>query len=327
MIKILVTGSNGLVGKSLQKIVQLKNNDKSVQFYFLTKKDCDLLDINEVYLKFCEITPDIVIHLASMVGGVYENINNNYTLFLNNIRINTNIIDACNRYRVKKLINILSTCIFPDQNINYPLTPDQIHNGPPHDSNMGYAYSKRVLHIGASLLPGVKNGHMKVINIIPTNLYGENDNYNIAKAHVIPALIHKTYLASKNNTPLVINGSGNALRQFLYVDDLSNIIYVLSLNNSEKIPNSNSERIQNIQDFVICPPKSHEISIKQIINKIVNIFNFKGEIIYDTTVTDGQLKKTSQSSKEYIDYPFTNINVGLINTIGYFIKNYNTLRI
>ena len=327
MIKILVTGSNGLVGKSLQKIVQLKNNDKSVQFYFLTKKDCDLLDINEVYLKFCEITPDIVIHLASMVGGVYENINNNYTLFLNNIRINTNIIDACNRYRVKKLINILSTCIFPDQNINYPLTPDQIHNGPPHDSNMGYAYSKRVLHIGASLLPGVKNGHMKVINIIPTNLYGENDNYNIAKAHVIPALIHKTYLASKNNTPLVINGSGNALRQFLYVDDLSNIIYVLSLNNSEKIPNSNSERIQNIQDFVICPPKSHEISIKQIINKIVNIFNFKGEIIYDTTVTDGQLKKTSQSSKEYIDYPFTNINVGLIDTVGYFIKNYDNLRI
>jgi GDP-L-fucose synthase len=319
MIKVLVTGSGGLVGKSLQKIVDLKNTSRNVKFYFLTKNDCDLLDVNAVYLKFCEITPDVVIHLASMVGGVYENINNNYTLFLNNIRINTNIIDACNRYHVKKLINILSTCIFPDKNIKYPLTPDQVHNGAPHDSNMGYAYSKRVLHIGASLLPGVKDGNMKVINIIPTNLYGENDNYNIPKAHVIPALIHKTYLASKNNTPLVISGSGNALRQFLYADDLCNIIYDLSLNNSEQTP--------CVQDFIICPPKTHEISIKQIINKIVNIFDFKGDIIYDTTVTDGQLKKTSQSSEEYVDYPFTNINVGLIDTIGYFVKNYNDLRI
>lgn len=318
MIKILVTGSNGLVGKSLQKIVESKNNYNNVTFYFLTKKDCDLLDTNAVYLKFCEITPDVVIHLASMVGGVYENINNNYTLFLNNIRINTNIIDACNRYRVKKLINILSTCIFPDKNINYPLTSDQIHNGPPHDSNMGYAYSKRILHIGASLLPGVKDGSTKVINIIPTNLYGENDNYNICKAHVIPALIHKTFLAKEKNTPLIISGSGKALRQFLYTDDLSDIIYDLSIHDD------NSD--ENVQDFIICPPKTHEISIKEIITKIVNILDFKGDIIYDTTVTDGQLKKTSQSDIKFIDYPFTNINVGLINTISYFIKNYNTLR-
>jgi len=306
---ILVTGSNGLLGKSLQKIVS--QYQEGYKFFFLTRSDCDLTDIHSIKNMFKTIQPDIVIHLASVVGGVYENMNNNYRLFLDNIRINTNIIDACNLFKVKKLINILSTCIFPDLNIKYPLTADQIHNGPPHFSNMGYAYSKRILHIGASLLPNTQ-----VINIIPTNLYGENDNYNIDKAHVIPALIHKTYLAQLNNTPLYISGSGNALRQFLYIDDLSNIIY-----NLVKTQDNLKQR-----DIIICPPESHEISIKDLVNKIVNIFDFNGKIVYDTTKNDGQLKKTSKSDELLHDYNFTNINTGLINTISYFIKHYNTLR-
>lgn len=313
-MKIIVTGSSGLLGKSLQKITDLKNNVNDT-FYFLTKSDCDLTDCMSVKKVFTDIQPDIVIHLASMVGGVYENMSNNYNLFLQNTRINTNIIDACNTCKVKKLINILSTCIFPDQNVTYPLTADQIHNGQPHYSNIGYAYSKRILHIGSSLLPGVLDGTTKVINIIPTNLYGENDNYHIKKAHVIPALIHKTYLAKMNNTPLIINGSGNALRQFLYIDDLSDIIYNISL-----------EQNDTCRDLIICPPKSSEISIKSIVDKIVQIFQFTGEIIYNRSESDGQIKKTSQSDEEFMNYNFTDIDTGLINTIAYFINNYNSLR-
>jgi GDP-L-fucose synthase len=313
-MKIIVTGSSGLLGKSLQKITGLKNNVNDT-FYFLTKSDCDLTDCMSVKKVFTDIQPDIVIHLASMVGGVYENMSNNYNLFLQNTRINTNIIDACNTCKVKKLINILSTCIFPDQNVTYPLTADQIHNGQPHYSNIGYAYSKRILHIGSSLLPGVLDGTTKVINIIPTNLYGENDNYHIKKAHVIPALIHKTYLAKMNNTPLIINGSGNALRQFLYIDDLSDIIYNISL-----------EQNDTCRDLIICPPKSSEISIKSIVDKIVQIFQFTGEIIYNSSESDGQIKKTSQSDEEFLNYNFTDIDTGLINTIAYFRNNYNSLR-
>jgi GDP-L-fucose synthase len=313
-MKVIVTGSSGLLGKSLQKITNLKNNDTD-KFYFLTKSDCDLTDMVSVKKTFLKIQPDIVIHLASMVGGVYENMSNNYNLFLQNTRINTNIIDACNICKVKKLINILSTCIFPDQHVTYPLTPEQIHNGPPHYSNIGYAYSKRILHIGSSLLPGVLDGTTKVINIIPTNLYGDNDNYNIKKAHVIPALIHKTYLAKINNTPLVINGSGNALRQFLYIDDLSNIIYNIAIDKNDIC-----------RDLIVCPPKSSEISIKSIVDKIVNIFDFDGEVIYNSSESDGQIKKTSESDKEFADYKFTDINIGLINTIAYFVNNYENLR-
>ena len=303
-MKVLVTGSNGLLGKSLQKIV--KNNDTNDTYYFLTRKDCNLIDSNEVYNTFEKIKPDVVVHLASMVGGVYENMNNNYNMFINNIRINTNIVDACNRYNVKKLINILSTCVFPDQNVTYPLTADQIHNGPPHGSNNGYAFSKRALHFGASLLKNIT-----VINIIPTNLYGEYDNYEIDKAHVIPALIHKTLLAKTNNTELKINGTGNALRQFLYVDDLSQIIY----------NNINENNISG--DFMISPPEDHEISIRDLITKIVNIFDFKGPVVYDTTASDGQMKKTTVSN---IEYDFTDINTGLLNTIHFFKTHYNELR-
>jgi len=309
-IKILVTGSNGLVGKSLQKIVkeQLKKNEKN-RFYFLTRKECNLIDLYSVYDIFKKIKPDIVIHLASVVGGVYENMNNNYNMFMNNTRMHLNIIDACEKFNIKKLINILSTCVFPDQGVTYPLTPEQIHNGPPHFSNNGYAYSKRTLHIGSQLL---KNSGCVVINLIPTNLYGENDNYTIEKAHVIPALIHKTYNAIINETDLKINGSGNALRQFLYADDLTNIIYSY-INSSEQSG-----------DYIVSPPPSHEISIKQLVNKIVNIFDYKGKIIYDTDEIDGQMKKTAYSN---IDYEFTNLDIGLTRTIHYFTVNYNNLRI
>ena len=303
-MKVLITGSNGLLGKSLQKIIQ-QNQDNN-DYYFLTRKDCNLINSDEVYNTFEKINPDVVIHLASMVGGVYENMNNNYNMFINNVRINTNIVDACDRFKVKKLINILSSCVFPDKNVTYPLTADQIHNGPPHGSNSGYAFSKRILHFGSSLLK-----ETSVINLIPTNLYGEHDNYIIEKAHVIPALIHKTYLAKKNNTELKINGTGNALRQFLFIDDLSSIIY----------NHINTEKISG--DFMISPQESHEISIKQIVNKIVNLLDFKGDIVYDTSASDGQLKKTTTSD---IDYNFTTIDAGLLFTINYFQTHYETLR-
>ena len=108
-IKILVTGSAGLLGKSLQKIVKehLEKGCKNAiyRFYFLTRKDCNLIDVYSVYDIFYKIKPHIVIHLASVVGGVYENMNNNYNMFMDNTRIHLNIIDACQKFNIKKLIN------------------------------------------------------------------------------------------------------------------------------------------------------------------------------------------------------------------------------
>lgn len=314
-MKVLVTGGSGLLGKSLQKIVK-EHWHLDYEYEFLSSKDCDLRNKENVFNLFTSYKPDVVIHLASCVGGVYDNMAKNYDFLINNIHINTNIIEACKEYQVKKLINILSTCIFPDLNVTYPLTSDQLHNGLPHHSNIGYAYSKRILHVASELLS--QHG-TQVVNLIPTNLYGENDNYNLISSHVLPALIHKTYLAKHNNKPLVIYGSGNALRQFLYVDDLSSVIQYFVKNEFDE---------KNIS-CVVSPPEDQEISIKNAVSVIKDQLDFQGSVIYDMSYSDGQLKKTATNIelKNYIpDFQFTSIQDGLKNTIEYFITNYNDIR-
>jgi GDP-L-fucose synthase len=308
-MKILVTGGFGLVGNSIQKLVINNPN-----FTFLCRKDGDLRNRDDVIKIFKLYKPDIVIHLCAVVGGLYFNIKSNYKIFLDNLKINTNIIEMCNEYKVKKLINVLSTCIFPKNNVTYPLTSKQLHNGVPDSSNYGYSFSKRISHVMSELLSN--ETEIKVINLIPTNLYGEEDNYNLENSHVIPGLIHKCYLAKKNNTSLYINGSGNARRQFLYTNDFANIIL-------------ESIHLCKNTTIIVAPHQENEISIKQLVNKIVGKFNFIGKVIYDTTFVDGQYSKTSDSHEvlqHFVNFKFTEFEIGLSNSIDYFIKNYEFVR-
>jgi len=201
--------------------------------------------------------------------------------------------------------------------MRYPLTSDQLHNGLPHESNIGYAYSKRILHLTGYLLS--EESETQVINLTPTNLYGEYDNYNMKSSHVIPGLIHKTYLAKKEDTDLVVYGSGNAMRQFLYVDDLSKVI--LKFIDYE----TNKREIS----CIVSPPESSEVSIKTLIETIKTKFGFDGKIIYDTNYSDGQLKKTTTNlelTEHFPDFAFTNLEKGLENVVEYFKKNFNIIR-
>ncbi len=306
-MKVLITGGSGLVGKHLQEIVRDDSN-----WIFLSSKDCDLRIEEMVFQLFEYHKPNVVIHLASKVAGLYGNMENNYDFLMDNLKINSNIVSACKKYNVEKLINILSTCIFPDENISFPLSSDQIHNGPPHSSNSGYAYSKRFLHIASNLL-----SNTTVINLIPTNLYGKYDNYNFKSSHVVPALIHKFYLCKKNNCNVIAKGDGSALRQFLYAGDLAEIIVYFT----NKICNKNIS--------VIVSP-DYETSIKNLIDILTELFNFKSEIIYDKSFSNGQHKKTT-SSKELLEqipfFEFTDLKTGLNKTIEYFKNNYDDLRI
>jgi GDP-L-fucose synthase len=313
---ILVTGGSGLVGKALQRLVP---NDSD--FIFLSSSDCDLRNEKHVEEIFNEFKPDIVVHLASLVAGLYGNMDNNYKFLVDNIKINTNILENCNKFKVKKLVNILSTCIFPEQNeynnLSYPLTSNQILNGKPHSSNAGYAHAKRLLYIGSKLLTNTSD--IQVINLIPTNLYGRDDNYNLHKSHVIPGLIHKIYLAKNNNTNLIIKGSGSAKRQFLYVDDFANIILHFV----------NTNLSMRFNALVVSPSKDYEITIKQLVSKLVKCFNFNGKIIFDTDYPDGQDIKTTDSTEllRYIpSFNFTTLDTGLPETIEYFINNYDIIR-
>lgn len=318
---VLVTGASGLVGQSIQHIIKQNSNNTEYDYVFLSSKDCDLRDSLQVEDIFNKYNPDIVVHLASLVAGLYGNMDNNYKFLIDNIKINTNILECCNKFNVKRLINILSTCVFPENNeynnLVYPLTSNQILNGRPHPSNSGYAHSKRILHIGSKLLTNTSN--IEIVNLIPTNLYGKHDNYHLQKSHVVPGLIHKIYLAQQNETNLIIKGSGNAKRQFVYVDDFANIILHFV----------NCSLYKPFNVLIVSPPKEEEITIKTLVKKLTDIFEFDGKIIFDTDYPDGQDIKTADSNEllEYIpNFKFTKIDEGLEQTINHFVQNYPNVR-
>ena len=197
---------------------------------FLSSKDGDLCDLEKTKLLFEKHKPTYVIHLAACVGGLFKNMNEKVKMFENNVLINFNVIKCCHDFKVKKLISCLSTCIFPD-NTTYPINEKMLHNGPPHSSNDAYAYAKRMLEIHCKTYQEKYNDNF--ICVIPTNIYGPNDNFNLQDAHVIPALIHKCFLAKKENKPFIVYGSGKPLRQFIYSEDLADL-FMWTLENYNK---------------------------------------------------------------------------------------------
>ena len=311
-MKILITGGSGMVGKSLKNHINYFFSSNQNKYYFLSSKLCNLLNYEESYKIFESIDPEIVIHLAADVGGLYKNLNNNIKMFQDNLQMNINVFKISNELNVKKLISIGSTCIFPDKT-SYPLKETMLHRGIPHKSNYGYSFAKRMLDVMTTLYNTHSN--MKCIYLIPCNLYGKFDNFNLENSHVIPALIHKFYLAKINNKPMYVKGSGKAKRQFLFVDDFCEVICRCIFNDIK------------YTTMIVCPNK--EYTIKEVVNKISMHLNFKNEIIYIKKYSDGQLKKTSSNKilkKQFQDIKFTKFDIGIKDTIDWFIKNYKNIR-
>ena len=152
-------------------------------------------------------------------------------------------------------------------------------------------------------------------SVIPTNIYGPNDNFDIENGHVVPSLIHKCYIAKETKTPLTIWGSGKPLREFIFSKDVAKLTEWVLYNYNENEP--------------IILSTSEEISIKEIVEMIIELMNFKGKVIWDKDQPDGQFRKPSDNSKikYYLpDFKFTSLYTGLAETISYFLKNYETVR-
>lgn len=308
MNKILVTGGNGMVGRALHELVDSCNYSTNYEWIFISSKDCDLTIRNDVIKLFDLHKPQYIIHLAAKVGGLYYNMREGTKMFTDNVRMNENILEACDLFNVIKGIFCLSTCIFPENPSKYPLDESMIHESSPHPSNEGYAYAKRMLEMQCRNFNKLHN--KKYICVVPVNLYGPYDNFNLENSHVIPGLIHKFYLAKKNNTDIHIAGTGIAQRQFLYSYDFAKIILKIFFEYDDT-------------KSIICA--NDEIAIKDLISCISKEFDFKGNIIYDSTKSDGCIKKTA--SNEYLlelfaDLQFTNITDGITETIKWFENNY-----
>jgi len=302
MSKILVTGGNGLVGSQFI-------GDDYIKF---GSKEYNLIDPVFTNLMLRINKPKSVIHCAGKVGGVGGNMNYKGEFFYQNIMMNTNVIEECRKNNVEDLVVFLSTCVFPND-VEYPLTEKKIHLGPPHFSNDAYAYAKRMADI--QIRSYREQYGLNYKSVIPTNIYGINDNFDIENGHVIPSLIHKCFIARETKTPLTIWGSGKPLREFIYNKDVAKLTEWVLENYNEDEP--------------IILSTSEEISIKDVVGMIVELMNFKGEVKWDTDKPDGQFRKPSDNSKikNYLpDFKFTPLYDGLKETIEWFESNYENIR-
>uniref|UniRef100_A0AAQ5YE84 GDP-L-fucose synthase n=1 Tax=Amphiprion ocellaris TaxID=80972 RepID=A0AAQ5YE84_AMPOC len=190
-----------------------------------------------------------------------------------------------------------------------------IHNGPPHESNFGYAYAKRMIDVHNRAC-FQQHGHCYTA-VIPTNVFGPHDNFSIEDGHVLPGLIHKAYIAQKEGKPLVVWGSGTPRRQFIYSLDLARLfLWVL-------------REYPEVEPIILSVGEEDEVSIKEAADALVEALGFKGEVMHDTSKADGQFKKTASNAKlrRYLpDFTFTPFKQALKETCDWFVANYDTAR-
>nr|SVE93127.1 EOG090X09NN [Moina brachiata] len=310
---ILVTGGTGLVGQAIKRVSE-EDSRPDEEFIFLSSKDADLKDAAATEAVFEKYKPTHVIHLAAMVGGLFHNMKHNLDFLRNNILINDNILHNSYKYGVKKAISCLSTCIFPDKT-TYPIDETMVHNGPPHNSNFGYSYAKRLIDVQNHAYNQQYGCHFT--SVIPTNVFGEHDNYNLEDSHVIPGLIHKAYLAKKEGKPLVVYGSGKPLRQFIYSVDLAKLfLWVL-------------REYNEIDPIILSVDEANEVSIGEVAQMVADAFQLEHGIVFDSTKADGQFKKTASNKKlrQYLpDFQFTPFKEAIQQSVNWFVDNYENAR-
>jgi len=302
-MKATIFGSRGLLGRALLKTSSCDVFEHRREHGDLTTPISSFSTYNDLW-----------INAAAKVGGVKGNTDFVGEFYRDNIDIANNVLEAARANGVKKLVSILSTCIYPDaQYVDYPITEEQLHNGPPHPSNYGYAYAKRMLDVGSRAYR--QQWGCNFITVVPNNLYGPHDNYDINNGHVIPSLIRKFYEAHLAGTDVTVWGSGKPLREFTFSEDAAKIIWwcAENYNDSDPVNIGNTE----------------EVPIGDVAREIGRIMGFKGQIKFDTSKPEGQFRKPTSNKKLRdlgCEIQYTPLSVGLESSIDFFVKNYPNVR-
>lgn len=313
-VSVLVTGGGGLVGTGLKRYVaqmQKENPFFSPNIRFVDSSDYDLRRPEHANSMFKSFKPKMLINLAGKVGGVKANTDYIGEFFFDNMYINLNVLHFAHVYKVDKLINILSTCIYPND-VEYPIKESSLHDGPPHDSNYGYAYAKRMADIHARAYR--QQYGVNYINVIPNNIFGENDNFHLSDSHVIPAIIRKVYEAKAAKKNVELWGDGSPLRQFTYSYDIAKILFFIAQNYNSREP------------INIGSPE--ERSIRDVAEIIADCLGYDGVITWRKDMPSGQARKPTDMSKltelGWDDY--TDFNQSIKNTCDWFVENYPNVR-
>jgi GDP-L-fucose synthase len=296
--KVLVTGGSGFLGKCLR--------DHKPEWVYISSKDCDLLSFEETYRFLSYEKPDEVLHLAALVGGIKDNSERQADYFFKNVMINTNLLEACRRLGIKRVLSSLSTCAFPDNTHKYPFSESEFFQGPPAKTNFSYVISKRMLHVASCAYRQQYN--LNYSTFCPSNIYGPHDHYGEEKSHFIASLITKVYQAVDNST-IELWGTGNPLRQQLYVKDLCKIIPILLEKHNSELP------------IIVSPHENLSIDTmaKTLIKKIDKHINIK----YNNKL-DGQYRKDGDNAnllKIIGNYKFTKFADGIHKTYQWYREN------
>lgn len=304
-MKVLIFGSSGLVGSSLVR--NLSNNSNLESIIASNRKDTNLFSIDETRRIIELHDPNIIINAAAKVGGILANNIYRTNFILSNLKININILESIIDKPNIKVINLGSSCIYP-LNTKNPIKESALMTGPLEPTNSAYAMAKlSAIELGSALTK--EFGH-KIINLMPTNLYGPNDNFSDNESHVIPGLINRMHKAKINNeTKFDVWGTGTPLREFLFVDDLSDAINFI-INNEINI------ELLNVGS-------GFEVTINELANLIKTTIGYKGGITFNTNFPDGNPRKLLDTSKlnKLGWFSKTDLIEGLSKTYKWFLEN------
>jgi len=303
MKKILITGSKGFLGHHLVK--RLK---ESYRLLLPSSSEVNIKDWEELYGYISDTTPDTIIHLAAVCGGIGANQKSPADFFWQNSLMGLNVLGASSYFKIKKLITLGSVCSYP-KFTPVPFKEEDIWNGYPEETNAPYGIAKKNLLVGCQAFNEQHGDNF--IHLIPVNMYGEHDNFDPQSSHVIPALLRKFIEGKENNSSHIkVWGDGSASREFLYAGDCAEAIALA-------IENYNSPEPLNIGT-------GKEILIKDLVHMIRDVVGFKGEVVFDPTKPNGQPRRcldTSRAKKELNFAAVTSLKEGLLKTYNWYINS------
>tara|TARA_Y100000590_G_scaffold464770_1_gene635041 strand:- start:25 stop:969 length:945 start_codon:yes stop_codon:yes gene_type:complete len=304
--KILITGGSGFLGKNLISKIKEKNIK---DIFYPRRNDYNLLNIDEIKKLFFDLKPDVVIHLAAVVGGIGANSLHPAKFFYENAIMGIQLFHESYINKIEKFVSIGTICSYPS-NTAVPFKEKDLWNGYPEATNAPYGIAKKILSVQSSTYRQEYN--FNSIYLMPVNMYGPYDNFDEKTSHVIPAIIKKIVEAKQNNiNEVTLWGNGSPTREFIYVEDVADAIILATekLNESDPINIGTGENI----------------SIKDLARMISTILKFNGKIKWDVSKPNGQEQRKLDTSLALNKFGFkynTNLSDGLNKTIKWYEENY-----
>ena len=303
--KIYVAGHRGLVGSAIVRNLEAKGYTNII---YRTHKELDLTNQADVQAFFKEEQPEYVILAAAKVGGIHANNTYPADFIYDNLMIQNNVIKAAHDYKVKKLLFLGSTCIYPKM-APQPIREEYLLTGALEETNEAYAVAKIA---GLEMCKFFKRQYGdNFISCMPTNLYGPNDNFDLKSSHVLPALIRKFHEAKVNGSDTVeVWGTGTPLREFIYVDDMADACVFL-------MENYDGEQHVNIGT-------GEEVSIRELAETVKEVVGFEGELVFNTDMPDGTPRKLTTVDKLHgLGWKHKiSLNEGIKLAYEWFLKEY-----